>query len=196
MTSSMTARVSLVLAMCVVFVGGGIAAYAVFPPSSADKVDACFNTSRGNLRVIADPADGCNDRETPISFLGANAKADDADNLDGMDSSEFLTSTSKAADADKLDGKDSTEFVRDHGFVTGSYTLPTGPFTFTAQCPTGQGVTGGGYTLPSSGVTVTASRPNLAGVFPFPMRLVGTGWQVTGDASGGSITIYAICAGT
>ena len=56
MTSSMAARVSLVLAMCVVFVGGGIAAYAVLPPSAAQKVDACFNTSRGNVRLIVDPA--------------------------------------------------------------------------------------------------------------------------------------------
>ena len=45
------------------------------------------------------------------AFLAANAKAKDADKLDGLDSSSYLKTSSKASDSDKLDGKDSTSFA-------------------------------------------------------------------------------------
>ena len=39
------------------------------------------------------------------------AKAADADELDGRDSTDFLGANDKAANSDKLDGKDSTDFA-------------------------------------------------------------------------------------
>jgi hypothetical protein len=53
-------------------------------------------------------------------FLGADAKAADAEMLDGLDSAEFLPSGGKAADAEMLDGLDSTEVVQGRGQATGA----------------------------------------------------------------------------
>jgi hypothetical protein len=49
--------------------------------------------------------------QDPSAFLGAGAKAADANQLDGLDSTAFLGATAKAADANQLDGLDSTAFL-------------------------------------------------------------------------------------
>jgi hypothetical protein len=89
----------------------------------------------------ADALDG----QDSSAFLGVNAKAADSNTLDGKDSSEFLGTTAKAADSDTLDGQDAYGFTSVSGFVmaTGSpgtvgiTSTKTGTGAYTVDFPDG-----------------------------------------------------------
>jgi hypothetical protein len=101
---------------CAVYVNKGRGAAASFRTQGSVPF-ALRDTNTGRVEFLnADMVDGVHAsdflrRSESSSFLGAGAKAADADKLDGKDSSAFLGSTAKATDANELDGKDSTEFL-------------------------------------------------------------------------------------
>jgi hypothetical protein len=61
--------------------------------------------------VVNFNADAVDGRDASSFAEGTDGKANDADKLDGLDSSSYLKTFGKAADADRLDGKDSTSFA-------------------------------------------------------------------------------------
>ena len=91
-------------------------------------IRACVTNGDNRLRVLAEGA-SCTNKEVPIALAesgrsyskaesdaryapaGAAGGDDDADTLDGKDSTDFLSKNGTAADSDKLDGKDSAEFL-------------------------------------------------------------------------------------
>lgn len=108
--------------LIVLLMGGLVAtggyAWAQTTTTQPAKVIACTSNK---MLFLADPAtQECPTGQTRVEltttaytgFLGATAKAVDADKLDGEDSTAFLGAAAKAADAEKLDGFDSTGFVR------------------------------------------------------------------------------------
>jgi hypothetical protein len=101
---------------CAVYVNKGTGAAASFRTQGSVPF-AIRDTNTGRVdHLNADMVDGRHateflSRGDAASFLGASAKAVDADAVDGRDSSAFLDASGKAADADKLDGKDSAEFL-------------------------------------------------------------------------------------
>jgi hypothetical protein len=101
---------------CAVYVNKGTGAAATFRTQGSVPF-AIRETNNGRVAHLnADMIDGLHasdllTRADANSFLGANAKAVDAEALDGQDSSAFLGVNAKAADANTLDGKDSTEFL-------------------------------------------------------------------------------------
>ena len=114
-----------------------------------------------------------------------NAKAADADQLDGIDSSGFLGVSAKAADADQLDGKQvSTDFVSHHLVVKRPEThrFPPGlRVTTPSAAPTVGIALGGGVQLVDSGVpTFSAGSPVLFSR-PHPVVIGGVpeprGWE-------------------
>jgi hypothetical protein len=102
---------------CAVYVNKGKGAAASFRTQGAVPF-ALRDTNTGLVEFLnADMVDGhhASDfllRTDSSAFLGAGAKAADAEALDGKDSSAFLGATAKAADAETLDGKDSLGYVR------------------------------------------------------------------------------------
>jgi hypothetical protein len=89
------------------------------------KTDARYYTkAQANTRFLgadgkaadADQLDGLDS----AAFLRSDGKAADAETLDGLDSAAFLRSDGKAADADKLDGLDSTQIVQGNGQAIGA----------------------------------------------------------------------------
>ena len=101
---------------CAVYVNKGTGAAATFRTQGAVPF-AIRETNTGLVQHLnSDMVDGKHAtdflaRSESSSFLGATAKAADADALDGRDSSDFLGAGDKAADANTLDGKDSAEFL-------------------------------------------------------------------------------------
>jgi hypothetical protein len=101
---------------CAVYVNKGRGAAASFRTQGSVPF-ALRDTNTGRVEFLnADMLDGVHAsdflrRSESSTFLGAGAKAADADKLDGKDSTAFLGSTAKAADANTLDGQDSTEFL-------------------------------------------------------------------------------------
>ncbi len=72
--------------------------------------------------VTADDADTLDGMDS-TAFLGVGGKAADSDKLDGMDSTAFLGVGDKAADSDKLDGLNSTDFFQYGGTVPAFETI-------------------------------------------------------------------------
>ena len=101
---------------CAVYVNKGKGAAASFRTQGSVPF-ALRDTNTGLVQYLnADMVDGHHASEFLLrsetsSFLGAGAKAADAETLDGKDSSAFLGATAKAADAETLDGKDSSAFL-------------------------------------------------------------------------------------
>lgn len=105
---------------------------------SGGTVVGCVDAS-GKIRAVDETTGQCKAGDVTLSwytkdganalFLGKTAKAADADNLDGLDSTAFLRAGAKAPDADLLDGLDSTEFLRNGvgagGALTGTYPNPS-----------------------------------------------------------------------
>ena len=113
---------------CAVYVNKGTGAAATFRTQGTVPF-AIRETNTGVVQHLnSDMVDGKHAteflaRSDASSFLGATAKATDADALDGQDASAFLGANGKAADANTLDGKDSTEFLGSTAKATDSDTL-------------------------------------------------------------------------
>lgn len=125
-----TVLVAALTAM-VVAAGPTVAATAVSLARNAMAVDGqsatkytTSKTTRKNKLVatnkfgflpnnIISKADNANklDGLDSTAFLRSTAKASDADTLDGLDSTAFLGASAKAADANTVDGLDSTAFL-------------------------------------------------------------------------------------
>src|SRR5262245_52168000 len=91
-----------VLALTLAGTGAAVAAI----PSAGGTIDACYRSSDGQLRVV----DGqpCTNKEQRLTWRdGVTGPVANADQLDGIDSTEFLRKDGKAADSDTLDGIDS-----------------------------------------------------------------------------------------
>lgn len=178
---------AMVTAAVCALVAGGAVAWAMTAPSSTGAIDGCYNTQRGTVRLLVQAGDACDSRETAISFLGALAKAVDADTLDGLDSTAFQLSGSKASDADMLDGLDSTAFYTAGSTVANSLALrghapsaflgttlyvvtngvaaglPDGAVTKSVACLPGDRALAGGFSDLDRTTFVEASRPGLDG---------------------------------
>jgi hypothetical protein len=113
---------------CAVYVNKGTGAAASFRTQGTVPF-AIRDTNTGLVQHLnSDMVDGKHASEflgrgDAASFLGATAKATDADALDGKDSSAFLEANAKAADANTLDGKDSSEFLGSTAQAADSNTL-------------------------------------------------------------------------
>ena len=101
---------------CAVYVNKGTGAAATFRTQGSVPF-ALRETNTGRVQFLnADMVDGRHVSELLTQaeagrFLGATAKAADAEALDGQDSSAFLGVNGKAADANTLDGQDSSAFL-------------------------------------------------------------------------------------
>ena len=93
--------------------------------TSTTRPRARRDTAATAKAADADELDGLDS----TAFLGIDAKSADADELDGLDSTAFLGINAKSADADKLDGLDASDFLRANaiagGDLTGTYPNPT-----------------------------------------------------------------------
>jgi len=92
---------------------GAVGCHATVANRSGNLVATCPDTGRLPNNIIAKAPDASQlDGLDSTAFLGVGAKAADSDLLDGQDSSAFLGAGAKAADSDQLDGLDSTGFLR------------------------------------------------------------------------------------
>lgn len=158
--------VAAVLALSCAFATGGAAAWAMVAPTSSGPIDGCYNTNRGTVRLLVAAGDTCDGRETAISFLGALAKAVDADKLDGLDSSAFYRSGSTVANALALRGHAPSAFLGTTIYavtkgVAGG--LPDSAVTATVACLPGDRALAGGFSDLDRTTFVEASRPGTDG---------------------------------
>jgi hypothetical protein len=124
--------------------------------------------------VEAENADTLDGKDS-TAFLGKTEKAADADKLDGKDSTEFLGKTEKAADADKLDGKPSGDYISGATWEDRLWTLnnvfANSEKSVWIDCPgIDYPISGGGYE--SGNLTMADSRPYFN-------SLTDRGWQVS-----------------
>jgi hypothetical protein len=105
-----------------------------------------------------------------------NLKAEDANTLDGNNSTDFLGATQQAADSDKLDGKEPGQLPGSIASVTTINTFPGIPFDL-GTSSAGRKFVGS----PETGITTTSSQ-----------RLVGTAEVPLGDPTATSIN-YDLC---
>jgi hypothetical protein len=117
------------------------------------------------------------------TFLGVNGKAADANTLDGMDSTEYLGSTAKAADAHLLDGVESDDFARVSGIVNGANGAPLS--TGITAVRNGEGdysVTINDGTFANSGSSCSLLRPVVS---PVGNEFHAAVWNEAGCKIGG-----------
>jgi len=133
----------------VAVVASGVTVAAMGAIGSDRTVTTCFSRATGTWRPV-DVGVRCKNGEAELAlytkggadltFLGAGAKAVDADKLDGIDSTGFLEATAKAADSDKLDGLDSTayQYSAGTGLQLSGNTFSIDPeFRLPRSCTTG-----------------------------------------------------------
>jgi hypothetical protein len=83
----------------------------IAPGSASGQVPVWDNTARAWVAQAKAPNADTLDGLDSSAFLPVGGKAADADRLDGLDSTAFLGASAKAADSDRLDGLDSSAFL-------------------------------------------------------------------------------------
>jgi hypothetical protein len=127
----------------------------------------------------------------------AATSAEDANTLDGKDSTEFLGKTEKAADADKLDGLDSSQLPRGFYEVKQIFTQASTANGFAVGhvlCNEGDQVVGGGYSALDETSKVIADSPD----FDSGQSGTQSGWVITWKTldpnTTDDIRVSALCA--
>ena len=132
------------------------------------KINPEAGTATG---LSADELDGADsfdfarrDPETGRAFEANFAQsAQDADKLDGKDSSQFLGVSGRASDSDRLDGRDSTAFFSGKTYTAGgNIAFHNSNFSenVSASCDSGDPALSGGYSLSfnAAGDAIRAER--------------------------------------
>jgi hypothetical protein len=145
-----------------------------------------FNTVRSeDIEFGAVRSDELASNAVTTSKFAFDAKAPDAERLDGRNSTDFYAFGSKVADSDTLDNLNSTDFMRVQTYRVVS---DSPPFSgeWRAHCGTGDRLISGGYALVDPGTFISGSSPDDTA------EAWVVGW--VNDGTGDSIRVIALCA--
>jgi hypothetical protein len=135
------------------FALGGGAAYAThLVVRSSDIVDNQVKSS--DVRDDSLTGGGLLGEDIREETLGAVPSAQNADQLDSLDSGDFLRSNGKAADAEQLDGRDSSQFIQGSGVAGGGARAIT-PGSFPTVLQMNDPGIRLAYSCPASNITTT-----------------------------------------